>query len=179
MTPDEYNIPDVHSDSDVAHVVILTNELLSCQRRADEIRKSLDSCEKMIRYLSEIGIPEAMDDAGVSEIRLTTGDRVIVRDVVRASISSAKMLEAVRWLEAHDGGDLVRTVISTSIPRDDRESVANVERALSEIGASVDRKDSVHWATLTAWVKERLAAGESIDTDLLGVYLGRKTEVKK
>lgn len=175
----DYDDLETPAESDVARIVKLANDLIEINRRIDRAKRDLDEMERHARCLSELHIPEAMDDAGVSEFQLMTGEKVRVSDVVRANISAPHMADAVAWLEANDGGDLIKTVVSSSVPRGERDLVDAIMHAIQLTGAVAEQKNSVHWGTLTAWVKERMSAGQPIDNELLGVYVGRKTEIKR
>lgn len=176
---DEYTAIAVSNDTAVAHVVELTNKFIELLRSIDIVRADLDQMEAEARALSDVLIPEAMDDAGLAEFKTAAGERVIVKEIIRANIPAHLMHEASEWLEAHDGGGLIKTVVSTTVARDNHEMVATIVDAIAKMGATVDRKDSVHWGTLTSWVKERLVAGLPIDATLLGVMIGRKAEIKR
>lgn len=180
FTDDNMHVAIAHSnDVAIARVVELVNNLMEVESRIEAVRDELCRLEVDAQALSGTIIPDAMDDAGLSEFKTATGERVIVKDVIRANIPAHLMREASAWLEANDGGGLIKTVVSSAIARDDHDLVAVVMDAIAHTGATVDRKDSVHWGTLTSWVKERIAAGLPIDATLLGVMIGRKTEIKR
>ena len=50
---------------------------------------------------------------------------------------------------------------------------------LNEEDINYENKKAVHPSTLKAFVKEQIERGKSLPLDILGVYVGQKSEIRR
>jgi hypothetical protein len=115
-------------------------------------------------------LPELMLEVGLSEFRLSTGERLVVKEEISCAITEAKYPQALQWLTDHGHGALIKTVVAVEFGRGDLEAARECAARLNEDGLPAVSQEVVHPMTLKAFIKERLAAGESIPFDLFGVH---------
>jgi hypothetical protein len=89
-------------------------------------------------------------------------------------------------MRLHDHGDLLRTVVSVAFgPGEDEHAAAcagllrGYFRGRNDIQKDVTEAVTVHWKTLTSFVKEQVESGEELPLPLLGATVGRVAEIKK
>lgn len=132
-----------------------------------------------LRQISEHDLPLALSSHGLSEISMADGSKVSTKEIVRASIPKDRRDEAYRWLDENGFGDLVNHKVTAEFGRgEDDQAQASIE-ALRGLGLDPEDTRSVHTSTLGAFVREQIAAGRDLPTDLLGVYIGHQTRITR
>jgi hypothetical protein len=165
-------------DSRLGAVAKMVNTMLALEAEAAQLEEEAAARREVARKLSMVDIPTMFGDLGISGFTRPDGSKVSVKAFVKAAIPADSLGEAVAWLDSVGAGDLVKSTIATAIAREDHVSARAAVEALKALGLTVERKDSVHWATLTAWCKDKLADGEELPAKLLGLEMGMKTYIK-
>ena len=97
--------------------------------------------------LSEQTIPNLMQQAGISMLKLADGSSVEVKPFYSARIPVSKAAEAFTWLRDNGSGDMIKNQISLEFGKsEDNEAKALVEE-LKQKGLAVKQKESVHPST--------------------------------
>ena len=131
------------------------------------------------KQVSQTDIPEAMAEVGMSEFKLQDGDKVTVQPYYSASIPKDRINEALDWLRDNNHGDLIKNTVSVDFGRGEDDRADTLRESLQNTGLSYTDKTGVHSSTLRAFVREQVEAGKSLPLDLLGVFIGQKTTIKK
>jgi hypothetical protein len=124
-------------------------------------------------------LPSALRQHNLTELRTADGFRVVVNEITRASIPKARREEAFAWLDAAGHGDLIKHVVSAKFGKGEDEQAAEAADRLTALGCSVSDERSVHASTLSAFVREQLAAGEALPHELLGVFQGHVSKIER
>ena len=144
----------------------------------DKKELELKKLEEDLRQVSEVDLPQAMFEAGVSSFTLENGMKVSTKDDVYASIPKAKEEEAHEWLNANGFGGIIKHVVSASFGKEEDSRAAELITAAKQLGLNPEDKRSVHSATLKAFVKEQLVQGKNIPLELFGAVQVTKATVK-
>lgn len=142
------------------------------------LEASLDAKKRELKQISEVAIPELMDELGVSGFTTATGLKISVRETIRAAIPKNKTEEAIRWLEANGHSSLVKRKVSVNFGKGEDDTAQELLETLNEKHLPFDDSATVHPSTLSAFVREMLADGEDLPLELLGVFRQRVTEVQ-
>lgn len=156
----------------------LIREMINAQQCVNQLEDELKKAKELLAGYVERMIPEAMQQLGMSELKLANGSKLSVKKEYYARISDKKMSEAYNWLAAHGHGSIVKDTVAVTLPAGQSDLVNNVERTLESMGLAVDRRMAVHPSTLKAFVKEQIESGTDIPRDVFGVYETWKTTVK-
>jgi len=73
----------------------------------------------------------------------------------------------------------VKNAITTSFGREEDEKANRLANQLADMGYAVSKKVWVEPMTLKAFVKEQIERGEELPQDLLGVFVGERTKIKR
>ena len=124
---------------------------------ADDTVKLAEKNEKL-KKLTQKTVPGIMKELQLKSFKLKDGSELLVEDKIQASIPASKKAEAFEWLEKYHFDGIIKTSVSVSFGKGEMEKAKEAQKVLAEKGviATIDR--SVHPATLTSFVKERLAA---------------------
>lgn len=170
------------SDADKLSVAKLAETQLSLSNEIDNIENLLKEKKKELQRIEEHDLPEAMDRIGMSEFKLVDGTKISISAFYNASITGDRKEEAFNWLEDKGHGSLIKAKVEAEFGRNEIELAKQfLEFARGFNGLTSDLKfdQSIHWATLRAFVKEQVEEGTGLPLDLFGVYIGRKAKIKK
>jgi hypothetical protein len=167
-------LPD---DDKLLQVSQMVREMLDYEAREKELTEEAKQAAKRKRYYSEKAIPEALSALGLSGVTLDDGRKVTVTPEIYVDIREENRDAAYQWMESEGFGDLIKTAVSCTFGRGEREHAQEVADLLSAAGYQAESKDTVHYQTLRAWAKDLLTQGVILP-DFFGAFLGSKTRVK-
>lgn len=131
----------------LADIVALGKALNDVTNEIDKLKEKLKEREAVKKRIAEILLPDIMGQIGLTELRLTSGQKVIIKDDIYTSAPEAKMDEITAWLNARNMGSIVKT------------------------------KPSIHPSTLKSFVKEQLALDPEFPRELFGVHEVQKATI--
>lgn len=133
------------TDSQLEEVAGLAREQLELERKILKAERELKALKEDWREVAMEELPVRMKEIGLTSFELDNEDhnKVTIKHHVKASLTQAKREPGHAWLRDHGFGDLIKA------------------RVIEE---------KVHPQTLMAFVREQLAAGAALPTDLFGVY---------
>jgi hypothetical protein len=169
----------VVSDTSLKRIALLAEKQLKIQDYISLKEEQINEARKALRDLTELDLPQAMDEAGVSEFRLQDGSRVTVKAFYGACIPKDRVGEAHQWLADNGHGDIIKNEVVCKFGKGDGHMAEQAVELLKAAQFDPEQKESVHASTLKAWVKEQVESGNNLPLDLFGAHIGRKTEIKK
>lgn len=186
-------------------VTLRAQQLLDQKQAVEHMEALLKDAQQRLRQTEEFDLPDAMAAAGMKEFKLLNGSKVTVKDVVSGSPSKTRFNEALSWLSEHNHDGIVKRQVGVIAKfrkgqADDADALAEALSALltTELkkfdNLEVTDEPSIHYQTFGSWARElhvkhneEHSAGEQADdcpfckaevTKLLGIYVGKKAEVK-
>jgi hypothetical protein len=103
----------------LAELSILAQAQLHAEREVEEAQKVLKEKNATLLRVREESVPMAMRELELDKIKLHTGHEVSVKQDVYCSISEANADEAHGWLESHDFGGLIKTMVVVPFGKDE------------------------------------------------------------
>ena len=162
---------NVKSISDKCHQL---NEL---QSQLKEKEEAISLLKHKIRDLEERIIPEMMQEAGVSLLKLKDGSTVEVKPFYAAKIPESRVEEAFSWLRDKGFEDLIKNTVTASFGRGQDNQVSELIGVCEKFGFNYNKKEKVEPMTLKAFVREQVETGKELPFDLFGVYIANKTKI--
>jgi hypothetical protein len=150
----------------LAEVSSLCSALTEQRRKVDQIEEELSTVKEFVRRLEEEDIPLAMQELGVDELKLVTGEKVSIKHDVYASLTSESKPAAYNWLEANGFGGLIKTNVSVEFGKGQIEGAESLAEDLQSRGLPVSLGRDVHAQTLKAFLREQLANGSNVPLEL-------------
>ena len=160
-------------------VAELANKQLALEQEIEDLETKLKEKNEALKQVSEVDLPEALSECGLSEVKLVDGSKVSVKPYYQANPPKERYEEAMSWLRDNGHGDLIKNDVTVSFGKGEDERAGVFKRFLSENGTSYTDKTGVHPMTFKAFVREQVETGQNLPLDLLGVYIGQKTSIKK
>ena len=161
----------VKSISDKCHQL---NEL---QQQLKEKEEILSKLKFKIKDFEERIIPEMMQEAGVSKIKLKDGTEVEVKPFYAAKIPESRVEEAFGWLRSEGFEDLIKNTVTASFGRGQDNQVSELISVCEKFGFNYNKKEKVEPMTLKSFVREQVETGKELPFDLFGVYIANKTKI--
>lgn len=160
--------------------VVQLCELLERQSaEVDLLTDQLRTAKAALLRTQREDLPGLMTELGLTELKLSDGSVVSLKEDVDARITDDTRPGALRWLLDHGFGGLIKTEVSLSFGRGERDEAERVVDELQEHYNNIALKEDVHPSTLKAFVREQMAAGTAVPVDLFHVYPYSKATIKR
>tara|TARA_R110000868_G_scaffold50042_3_gene160438 strand:+ start:2307 stop:2855 length:549 start_codon:yes stop_codon:yes gene_type:complete len=166
-------------NNDLRQVAALVRQQLTLEQRVEDLAAELKRAQLDLAHISGEALPSLLAEHGLSELRMADGSKITVATVISASISRDRLNDAHGWLRHNGFGDLIKNTVAVTFGKGEDEKAQALVEELSENGLSVDQKEAVHPSTLKAFCKEQIEKGTEIPSELFGLFIGRKTTIKK
>lgn len=157
----------------------LARETRELEAAIESMTKELEERQARLRDLVELKMPEILMEMNISEIKLTTGEKLVMKKFYAGHISEEHKEAAFKWLRENNFDSLIKNEVKGTFGKGEDEKVQMVMDLLSQKFPGIfSAKSSVHPQTLKSFIKEQLEAGENIPQDLFGVHVGNKVTIK-
>jgi hypothetical protein len=170
--------PKAIDDEKLAGLTELVNQTRQIEEQIAALNDQVKARSERLRILKQIEIPETMDSLGVAQIKTTTGLVVTVKDDLKASISKERQAEAYQWLEDNGCIDIVKSEVVVGFDRGTIDNKRKFCEFLAKKGLPYQDKETIHWQTLRAFVKEQLEQGANLPMEAFGVFQFREAVIK-
>tara|TARA_R110002012_G_C11437972_1_gene590218 strand:- start:145 stop:720 length:576 start_codon:yes stop_codon:yes gene_type:complete len=167
------------TDNELSVVSTLANRQLQLASELAELEAGVKAKKEELRLTSEQELPDAMQAAGLTEIVLSSGEKISIGEFYSAYISKANQEVAYQWLTANGHEGIIKNEVSLKFGRNESEVVDETVSNLKARGLSPEVRQSIHPSTLKAFVKEQLTSGNDIPSEPFGIYIGTKATIKR
>lgn len=161
----------------LARITSAVAQLQGHQQQLNALQEQAGKHAQDIKRLQEEVLPGLMDEAGVPELTLEDGQRVVRGEEVYTNISADNASAAAKWLEDNGYGAIVRSRIVVEFEKGDAKTSAAACKALDKARVGYALTSAVHPATLKAFVKESLEAGRLLPATI-SVHTQPKVQLK-
>ena len=175
--PDKWD-SDVTND-ELANVSSLAQKQINLTNEVSQIEDMLKAKKEELRLVQEQELPDALSEVGLTQIVLSSGEKISLSEFYSAHISKANQQQAYQWLIENGHEGIIKNEVSLKFNRGESQIVDETVLALKSRGLSPEVKQSIHPSTLKAFVKEQLTTGNDIPTEPFGIYIGNKANIKE
>jgi hypothetical protein len=166
----------------VAELSKKCQELLSIRDEIGNLQKTLNDKMKDEEHMSGTVIPNMMTEIGIRSFTLDDGSTVKVQKKYRPHISDDNRSDAMEWLRANNHEDLIRNEISIPFTKGEDAKAKALEKLIRQSEELRDivlnKKENVHWKTLSAFCKEQVEKGIDFPEHLFGLFIQDETQIK-
>lgn len=171
----------------LAQLVAQANELVNLDKQIEDLEGLLKKLNGRAHELKTVVLPAQMAKVGQSSFTLTNGFQVEIEDFISVATppkdkakKEAMRTKRIAALTKMEGGEaLVKTDVSIQFEKKQHNQALALVDDLRKKGFIVDVASDVNSASLKAFVREKLRAGEKVDQDALGLFLGLIAKVTK
>ncbi len=158
------------------------------EREVGDLNERLTEAKAAVLDLKHKKLVDLMHEAGVDKVGLPAEGNQPPYDAtlspyyhanIAANWEPTKRQAAFNWLEGEGHGDLVKTVITITLGRDQRDAAREIQAELEHRGFSVSAQLDVPWNTLTAFVREQVEKHGTVPPlETLGATVGQVVKLK-
>ena len=173
--PTQEDVQSVHIDkiSDIA------NEQVAKKAELVQLEDDVKRTKKEYIQISQVDLPEAMQSVGMASFTLENGSSISVKDQMRASLPTKNRAEVANWLKEHGAGSLIKDTVVIEFQKGENSRAEELIDLLVDNGFSNFHEDiSINTGSLKALAKEKLAQGEDIPLELMGIFLYQESIIK-
>lgn len=168
------------NDQLVHKISTFATKQLRLEERIELLEEQVKAAKKQLTQISEIDIPEVMEEAGVRSIQLSDGSEVKVKEILLANIKKADEPEAYTWLVKHDLGSIIKSSFILEYGKGESKKANEAKAVLEEHSLDFKSKETVHVQTLRKTMRELLEDGDvKVPMQLFGIHEVRKTEIER
>ena len=167
------------SNSEISTVSNLAIKQLKLANEIAELEGAVKAKKEELRLTTEQELPDAMQQAGLTEIVLSSGEKISISEFYSAHISKANQEQAYQWLISNGHEGLIKNEVMLKFGRGESGIVNETVSNLKARGLSPEVRQSVHPSTLKAFVREQLTSGNDIPTEPFGIYIGTRATIKR
>lgn len=155
-------------------------EAIELKESVDQMEADLKAAKLSLNNMNTVVIPDMMAQMGMDEVT-QRGWNIKVGEFVSGSLpkDDAARAKAIKWLEDHDAGELIKTNVSVVFGRSQHGDAVEIAKEIEAHGYAPALESTVHPQTLQAFARERLKDGQPLDTETLGLYTGRVARFKR
>lgn len=180
MTAEEFDVGASAPSDKLEQLHELLEEAIALEGAVAQMEDDLKAARSALHALRTGRIPDMMAELQMDEVTFK-GWSVKVDDFVSGSLpkDASKRAKAIEWLEANDGAGLIKTDVSVSFGRSEREQASSLWHSLESDGLPASLVSSVHAQTLQAFARQRIRDGDPIEPETLGLYVGKVAKMKE
>jgi hypothetical protein len=177
-TPDFSGETTTPSQGILSDVSALVDSLRLQERTIADIEARLLAAQAVYNRLVLTDIPEAMEQLQMTELKLTDGAKLTIRDDINAYIPADNKAEAMQWFTEHNLGSIIKRAANVDMRALTDEQLQAFNTFAEENEMEVTIAESIHAATLKATVKDMLARGVT-PPPLISVHQFKKAVLKE
>jgi hypothetical protein len=147
--------------------------------RVAELEAQLQAATDDLNQLTLVQVPDALQEAGLTEITLEDGAKLTVKEDLKVNIPVANRAAAYAWLHANGHDMAVKQVLEVDLrplQPAERENLLHVLD--NKYHAEPTISESIHNATLKSIIAEALERGATI-SPAISVFQFRRAQVKE
>ena len=167
------------NQSGISTVSNLCKQQIALEKRIADLELELKDAKRDHRKVAEDLLPAALQEYGVTELKMEDGSEISVAPYYNASIAKDRMDEAFQWLIEAGHGSLIKNHVTAAFGRGEDNSAKDLLAELEQRGMQTQTKTWVEPMTLKSFVKEQVEKGENLPYDLLGVYVGQRAKIRR
>jgi hypothetical protein len=167
------------NDANLEALLKQAEELIGLENQIADLEGLLKRLSGRANELKTQAIPDKMAEIGLSEFATPDGGKLNVEEFVSGTLprDPDKRAEAIKQIESWDAAEVIKNEINLSFSRSQHNEAMALAEDLRQKGFDCEVTSSVHPQTYLALIRERLAEGEPIDTDVMGVFVGRRAKI--
>lgn len=166
----------------------LVRQARDMEREADDLEQRASELRGRVRTIKTQRLVELMGQVGIKTLTLAAEGnhaafvaklKPFYEGNIAADWEPERRMAAFDWLEANGHGDIIKNVITVSLPRDSQEDAEAVRTALDILEIPYTEAKSVHHGTLKSWLREQTEKyHRALPLSVLGASIGQVVEIK-
>lgn len=183
-----------HSSAELSQVSALAARMIQIDLAKSKLAERVKELDTEQDRIANQDLPALMEEVGLKEFKLRTGEKIEIKPIISASIPSESAIAKEKDVEKHaemkerlekalsyivkeGGGAMIKNILMVEFGKDSVKETRAAVSALKKLKLTPVVTKGIHPQTLTSWVKEKIANGHPPDFDTFGVYSGTRAVV--
>ena len=177
-------------DNKLGQLRNLILDMTKNEKAIEDLKSALATLNEQQRQLSEVSIPEKMNELGLKEFVTNNGDKVSTRSFYTAYLPTKKSCEkskelamrraaGITWLENNNAGTLIKNTLTIPFDRSDYSKSLGLKEELEGKGYIVSMDETVNARSLQSHINALKESGQNVNDELFKVYYKTETIIKK
>lgn len=162
----------------LADIALLVQTLRAQREEIARRTTELEDAVKVYDRLILTDIPDAMEQAQLSDMTLQDGAKLKIKDDLNTSIAVANRTEGYQWLRDNGLGAIIKSEFTVDLRATDKKHVRALLALCERREIESVTTESIHAATFKASVKDMLAKGVKLPSTI-SVHQFKKAELKE
>ena len=147
------------TDGELSIVSSLANKQIQLARQVATLEEDLKAKKEELRLTSEQELPDAMQSAGLTQITLSTGEKISINEFYNAHISKANQETAYQWLIENGHEGLIKNEVLLKFGREESVVVEETVSALQSRGLSPEVRPKCSSEYIESFCKRAIHIG--------------------
>lgn len=159
----------------------LALDVLKIDERIEKGEALIKELKAQRRKIVMVVLPPALQSVGLKEYTTVDDLVVTVKTIVSGSLPKEEKArkEAIEVVMKAGGEGLFTHEVSIGFGKGDMDKANQVLEAIGKLGFNhAVLEDKIHPQTLCAFVREKMASGEQIDVEKIGVFVAPEADIK-
>lgn len=182
------------SEGELTQARQMAQRLQMLQAEYAAMETALSRKAEEIRSLETEELPGFMEEIGLMEFTLMNGSKVSIKDIIRASLPTANQIEkekdgdkkaaletrlaaGLKWLRSHKAEDLIKDLVMVNAGKGHGKAIKALMALAKKLQLPATQEETVHWQTLSGYVREQLEKGRNIPFEIFAVYVGKQAQI--
>lgn len=157
----------------------LVQKQLELEYQVESLQNRLDEVQKELTQLQTQDLPKAMSDANCDRFDTADGFTVKVQTMYVANINKGDQLEVFDWMQESNFDGIIESNVKVAVGKGNRDAAKELMNELQASGQPAYLEESIHWATLRAFVREQVEAGKELHPKIKHHQLEKATIKRK
>jgi hypothetical protein len=169
------------SESDTKRLKQLAARLSEAKAEQALLNAQLRDLDNKVWQMEFQELPDMMHELGIEETTFKDGIFIKLQMFYKATLPKTKPLreKAFAWLRQNGFGTIIKHEITATFTTGKSKQADGLIKFLEKLGCEFVDGESIHHATLTAFVKEQFEKGNGkLPLDALGAFIGERVTVK-
>lgn len=171
--------PRQTTNMDLEEVSQLCQHQINLEDELEKLEEEMENVKQQLQQVQEKQLPDLLKEKNLSEIRLSTGEKLILQEKVFASIPVENKEPAHQWLREQGFGDLIKNLVTLTFARGEDNRAKLILEELRSRGFEPQNNVSVHPQTLKAFAREQIANGKALPEDRFVVTVVPSVKIQR
>lgn len=149
--------PVAQSEDSLAKLRALADEQTLLESEVNDATLALEKKKAELDAVALRKIPDLMAELQIEKFTLADGFEVSIKEKLNASIKPEHKPQAIQWIKDNGYGGIIKVAVGIDFDKGEIEKAEGLVEELAKKGFSASSSESIHSATLSSFVRERLA----------------------
>lgn len=169
----------IPKQEDLHGIAMLGEEQVKLTKELADLENQLNAKKAELYQITEVALPESMLQIGMTSFTLDDGSKITIKTFYRGSIPKGREVDAFAWLDDHGHADLIKNEVKSSFGKGENDDAQFLMNILDKNNLNYENRRHVHPSSLKGFVKEQVEKGKELPLDLLGVHIGKRSEIRR